>query len=105
MKKLIPEYGTKKCPHRMYPDIDTLAVVCDGIQECADETDEPYICENSYIITYCTLGVLVGIILLWDFIAKKITSGDSEGAFEMKNNLQFADDSSYRDFHQSESYR
>lgn len=104
-RKVIPEYGTKRCPHRMYPSISTVAVVCDGVLECADETDEPYICENSNIITYCTIGVLIGIIILWDIITKKFTSQHSDQTLEMKNNSQLTDELSYRDFHQSESFR
>ena len=71
----------------MYPDIDTVAVVCDGVPECADDSDEPDICENSNIITYCTIGVLVGTIILWDIIVRNFfTTEHSDQTLEMKNN-------------------
>ena len=89
----------------MYPDILTVAVVCDGVPECANKTDEPDICDNSKIITYCTIGVLVGIIILWDIIVRHFTTKHSDQTLEMKNNSQLADESSYRDFHQSKSFR
>ena len=89
----------------MYPDIYTVAVVCDGVPECDDGSDEANICNNSDIITYYTIGVLVSIILLWDIIARKFFTEHSDQSMEMKENSQIADESSYRDFHQSKSFR
>ena len=102
--KVIPEYATKKCPNRMYPDIDTVAVVCDGLLECADETDEPDICNNFEIIPYATILFLIVIIILWDII-HRLLEGHSDNTHQMKNNSHFSDESSYRDFRQSESFR
>lgn len=108
---VIREYGTQKCPNRMYPKIFTLAVVCDGVPECEGDTDEPAICDDKFMKFY-TWGALVAIIVLWlsfqKFAMKFRTtsaSGEAPERFWEKMKMEkVTDESSYRNFHQSELF-
>ena len=105
--KVIPEYATMRCPPIMYPNISTVAVVCDGISECADNSDEPDICENTDIITYSTFGSVIFLIILLDIIARNLANDDSEDQdqpMKMENDSHLAKESSFHDFHRSESF-
>ena len=45
-REIITNHATLKCPSRNYPEMITLATVCDGIMECLDDEDEPASCES-----------------------------------------------------------
>ena len=63
-KKVIPEYGTIKCPSLLYPDISTVAVVCDGVPECTNSKDEPNICRNlDFLNSIVYYSVIIFLIL------------------------------------------
>ena len=109
--KVIADYATLRCPHITYPEIDTLAVVCDGIPECVNSRDEPAICENSDVMIYIT-GSLIAIVVLWNIIESVVldyhrrSQDDSDQSDEMVElNSNFSTGSNYKDFHQSPSFR
>ena len=114
--KVIREYGTMKCPHIMYPDIYTVAVVCDGVTECFDSTDEPKLCTNSDITVYILLAI---VMILFIFVAcylfeKWVIHTHCIRKSENLRNLSrtsifpvkciFSDLQIYSDFHKSEVF-
>ena len=65
-KGLVDEFATLKCPSKIYPDMITVATVCDGIEECYGGEDEPKTCLNSngFIFLGVSLAILLGIYLI-----------------------------------------
>ena len=44
-KLIVKEFATLRCPSMIYPDMETVATVCDGINECHKGEDEPESCK------------------------------------------------------------
>ena len=55
--------ATLKCRDIQYPQIYTAAVVCDGVKECHNGVDEPWLCTNLSLPVHGVLGGLLVIIL------------------------------------------
>ena len=59
-QRTVPNYATLKCVSGMYPNMITLATVCDGIVECQNSEDEPQSCEStSWIWFYVSIGSII----------------------------------------------
>ena len=73
--KTIKTEATKVCTSIMYASkkMKTVAVACDGVVECQDEEDEGWLCTNSSIPMYGTLGVFALLLLV--LIIYKICKG------------------------------
>ena len=75
-KKVVEEFATLKCKSIMYPQIYTLATVCDGIEECYDpkDHDEPTSCTSSntaMIGISCIVIITIVFYFLQQWILKK----------------------------------
>ena len=64
--KAIKPTATKVCTSKMYADknMKTVAVVCDGVEECLYGVDEGWLCTNSNIPFYGTMFLCVMLLLL-----------------------------------------
>ena len=108
-RDVIKEYGTLRCPHIMYPGIETVAVVCDGVPECVDSEDEPDICRNSNVSVY-VIGSLVVFIILWNVMERLVLDRRFHKecpvrSIEMRmKESRFSDESRYREFHSTQSF-
>ena len=60
-KFIVKEFATLRCPSKIYPNMETVATVCDDIIECHNGEDEPESCKNNRANTY--LAISVGSIL------------------------------------------
>ena len=88
-KGLVDEFATLKCPSKIYPDMITVATVCDGIEECYGGEDEPKTCLNSngFIFLGVSLATLLGIYLtlkLCIILRKKSTKKKKESKVDWK---------------------
>ena len=108
-RDVIKEYGTLRCPSIMYPDIETVAVVCDGVPECVDSEDEPDMCRNSNVSVY-VIGSLVVLITVWNIMERLVLDRRFHKvcpvrSIEMRmKESRFSDESRYREFHSSQSF-
>ena len=73
---IIKPQATKLCISKMYADKNmmTVAVACDGIEECEKGADESWLCTNSSYLVYGTLCVFLILILL--LIVYKLLKGN-----------------------------
>ena len=62
---LVDEFATLKCASKLYPNMETVATVCDGIEECHGGEDEPNTCKNSNgnIFLGVSVGTVIGVYL------------------------------------------
>ena len=60
-KVLVKEYATLRCASKIYPNMETVATVCDDIIECHNMEDEPETCRKNDANLY--LAISVGSIL------------------------------------------
>ena len=62
---LIEEFAILKCPSKIYPNMETVATVCDDIEECHGGEDEPNTCKNSSanLFLWVSLGALISVYL------------------------------------------
>ena len=94
----------------MYPAMQTVAVVCDGVQECFQSADEPELCTNSLISIYIISSMALFIVLFYVIervAVDRCTRTQEEYSLESTDNCwnsRFADETSYRSFHQSECF-
>ena len=63
-KKLVSEDATLQCSSKIYENIETVVKACDGIEECADNSDEPWLCTNNDIVVYIVIGIFSFIFII-----------------------------------------
>ena len=56
-KFIVKEFATLRCPSKIYPNMETISTVCDGIIECHNGEDEPEFCKNNDGNTYLAISV------------------------------------------------
>ena len=69
---LVDEFATLKCASKLYPNMETVATVCDGIEECHGGEDEPNTCKNSNgnIFLGVSVGTVIGVYLCLKLFTK-----------------------------------
>ena len=71
-KKEFRSDAIMKCQSIFYPEVTILAVPCNGVPECHNNADEPWICQNTLtIISSGLLSVFVTIITVFAFFKLK----------------------------------
>ena len=76
---IVKEFATLRCPSKIYPNMETVATVCDDIIECHNGEDEPEYCKNNEANTYlafstCSiLAIYLGLKLYFNIIKNKIS--------------------------------
>ena len=76
-KLLVKKFATLRCPSRIYPNMETVATVCDDIIECFNGEDEPKSCTNNDVNFYLAisvgwiLSIYLGLKSYYKFITKK----------------------------------
>ena len=63
-KKLVSEDATLQCSSKIYENIETVVKACDGIEECADNSDELWLCTNDDIVVYIVIGIFSFIFII-----------------------------------------
>ena len=70
VKKILHHQGVIKptatvyCQSRMYPEMETVAVVCDGVEECHGASDEGWKCSNPKMMFWGVFGSLALISVI-----------------------------------------
>ena len=72
----------------MYPEMETLAVVCDGVEECADNSDEGRKCSNNNLMFWGIFGSLA----LLSIIAFIIRYRNKEPGHRSSDGIKSEDD-------------
>ena len=67
---IVTNYATYRCPSKMYPNMITLATVCDRIVECQDDEDEKS-CENTNMNAILFAISMFLIIILYSLLEIK----------------------------------
>ena len=57
-KNLVSKEATMKCFSKMYEQMETLATACDGLVECADGSDEWWMCTDTTIIVFIIILII-----------------------------------------------
>ena len=92
-KGIITKYATYKCKSIMYPNMITVATVCNGEVECQDREDEPTSCEDQTIEKMIFFSVLSAPVLyiylknICNWLLKRNTGKNNPKAFGKKSVL------------------
>ena len=76
-RHFVEEFATLRCQSRIYPNMETVATVCDDIIECHHGEDEPLSCKtndgNIYLAVsvFSILAIYLGLRYYFDIINNK----------------------------------
>ena len=103
-KGIVSTSATLKCNSLMYPEIFTVATVCNNVTECYGNTDEPQTCQGSYIdkigITVIVLFTLAFYVMQRNaFGACLVTSDKCE-----ENTEGFDEEAEYLNLHKQDDF-
>ena len=90
-----------KCQSIFYPEVTILAVPCNGLPECADNADEPWICTNTTTIISGGVGGIFATLILV-FVYFKVKSLKRKNKDTQFGKLLIFN---VRDWHINESFR
>ena len=104
--KIIEPFATKKCYSIQYPQMMTVATVCNGIIECHGALDEPTTCQESNTLKILvTLSFVIFFYLslnvYYKFFQPQVTIKESSNEFYLSDNLR----NDYLKFHGKKNWR
>ena len=79
-----------KCQSIVHPEVTIMAVPCNGVPECHNDVDEPWICKNMIaIISEGVFGICIGLLMIFSYVKfKSLKRKNKDTKFGLKIFLQ-----------------